>query len=529
MTRTPAQAIADCLAGAGVRYLFGVPGGGNNLDVIGACEAGGVEFVLAHTETGSAIMASAYAELSGTVGVCVVTRGPGAASVVNGAAQATQDRQPLLVLCDTVDVASSPRIAHQNIDQRAMFAPVTKWSATVGSTAPDELMQAAVRVANSAPRGAVHVDVDPTYTAAHRPPVEPVAGGSIVDVGPFIERARRPVILLGIGAREHAAAIRKLVAGTAIPVMMTYKSKGLVPDSGLNSAGVFTGSVTDGAVLEAADLIVAIGLDSIELIPNPWPYVAPVVTLTDAPDAYHYFPSAVGVVGRLPELLEQLPAFNDDWPTGFAQGHRDRIERALIGAPATGSGLAPWQVARIVRAAAPADSVATVDAGAHMLVVMPLWHTEEPGQVLISSGLATMGYALPAAIGAALARPQVRVYCFVGDGGLAMCLAELETVARLHLPITVVVFNDSTLSLIKAKQKAEGHGGLGAVEYRSIDFAAVATGLGVPGTTVETADALSEVLARATAGPVLVDVRVAGDGYPYVIEVVRNGKRVVDR
>jgi acetolactate synthase-1/2/3 large subunit len=102
-----------------VRYLFGMPGGGNNLDVIGACEASGIHFALAHTETGAAIMASAYAELTDTVDACVVTRGPGAASAVNGAAQAQQDRQPLLLFCDTVDEASTPRIAHQNIDQRA--------------------------------------------------------------------------------------------------------------------------------------------------------------------------------------------------------------------------------------------------------------------------------------------------------------------------------------------------------------------------------------------------------------------------
>ena len=140
--------------------------------------------------------------------------------------------------------------------------------------------------------------------------------------------------------------------------------------------------------------------------------------------------------------------------------------------------MAPWDVVRIVREAAPPASVATVDAGAHMLAVMPLWSVDEPGQVLISSGLATMGYAVPAAVGAALARPDQRVFCFVGDGGLGMVLGELETIARLRLAVTVVVFNDASLSLIRVKQRPEGHGDERAVRYSPVDFAAVAAGLG---------------------------------------------------
>lgn len=172
-TRTGPQAIAAALARSGTRYLFGMPGGGNNLDVIGACEAAGIEFVLAHTETGAAIMATAHAELTDSVGACVVTRGPGAASAVNGAAQANQDRQPLLVLCDTVDVQSRARIAHQNIDQRALFAPVTKWSTTLGGHDPDSVMADAVTVALSAPRGAVHLDVDAGSLGRDTPPAPP--------------------------------------------------------------------------------------------------------------------------------------------------------------------------------------------------------------------------------------------------------------------------------------------------------------------------------------------------------------------
>ena len=121
-----------------------------------------------------------------------------------------------------------------------------------------------------------------------------------------------------------------------------------------------------------------------------------------------------------------------------------------------------------------------------MLVAMPLWEVAEPGRLLISSGLATMGYALPAAIAAALCAPAVPVVAFTGDGGLGMTLAELETAVRLSLPVIVVVFNDAALSLIEIKQQPAGQGGAEAVRYRPVSFAAAATALGAAGAAVST-------------------------------------------
>jgi acetolactate synthase-1/2/3 large subunit len=144
--------------------------------------------------------------------------------------------------------------------------------------------------------------------------------------------------------------------------------------------------------------------------------------------------------------------------------------------------------------------------------------------VLISSGLATMGYAVPAAVGAALARPDQRVFCFVGDGGLGMVLGELETIARLRLAVTVIVFNDASLSLIRVKQRPAGHGDERAVRFSPVDFAAVARGLGLSSTSVRTTDELATALAEDVAGPRLLDVLVDPDTYRHVIDVTRNGK-----
>ena len=150
-----------------------------------------------------------------------------------------------------------------------------------------------------------------------------------------------------------------------------------------------------------------------------------------------------------------------------------RLARAAATATAPGT-LAPQQVAAVARAHTPAGTIATVDAGAHMLAVMPLWEVDEPGRLLISSGLATMGFALPAAIAAALCAPGQPVVAFTGDGGLGMTLAEIETAVRLRLRIVVIVFNDAALSLIKIKQRPAGQGGAEAVDYGPVSFAGVA-------------------------------------------------------
>lgn len=233
-------------------------------------------------------------------------------------------------------------------------------------------------------------------------------------------------------------------------------------------------------------------------------------------------------VGDLVELVDGLAGHlpTTIWDADAGRRHRDsELQRLLTGPPAS-HGLTPQEVVQRTRAAAPDGTIATVDAGAHMLPAMSLWATENVDEVLISSGLATMGFAVPAAIGAALARPGRRVVCFVGDGGLGMTVGELETVRRLQLPITIVVFNDSRLSLIAIKAKSEGNGGENAIGYVDTDFAAVARGYGLSAQRVRTADAFDTALAQSfeRSGPTLLDVRVDPRSYPHILHAVR-GRR----
>ncbi|MCX6519753.1 MAG: thiamine pyrophosphate-dependent enzyme [Actinobacteria bacterium] len=542
------RSIADDLVSAcrevGTTHVFGVPGGGSNLDVVGAAQAQGLEFVLVHTETAAAIMAGVMAELTGAPGLCLATRGPGAASAVNGVAQALLDRQPLVVVTDCVAANDRPRVSHQRLDQPALMGAVSKASIALDGRDPGAA-QALVALALEGRPGPVHVDIDPSAVSAVSAvstglvPAEPRPRSAVGDLAHALElvgAARRPVVIVGIGAvvqrpadrADTAAALADLGNRLHVPVLCTYKARGMVADGSAWCAGVATGATIESPVLQAADLIIGVGLDPVELIPAAWSYDAPVVLCGPwAVDDSSYFGDrlAADVVARPADAIAAIAAtVVSEWAADdgavFAAA---AIAEVLAVEPPAPVGLVPQQVVTLAAAAAPDGTIATVDAGAHMLVAMPLWPVAAPCELLISSGLATMGFALPAAIAAALARPGRHVVCFTGDGGLGMVLAELETVARLHLPIVVVVFDDASLSLIAAKQQPEGHGGAAAVSYRAIDFAGVAAACGLQAERVSDVDAYERALTDAFAreGGTLVDVTVDPSAYGAVLDAIR--------
>ncbi len=522
-----ADDLVSALAAARTNMIFGLPGGGSNLDVVGAAEQAGLRFVLTHTEAAAALMAGVTAELTGVPSACLVTRGPGVASAANGVAQALLDRQPMVVISDCVEDAERERVSHQRIDQQALMATVTKGSLRYGPGDPD-VPKRAVELARDGRPGPVHVDFDPTATD----PCEYLATGGgraprvVSDWKQLVRQARRPVVVAGVGATR--AAVERLVTPGPIPILTTYKARGVVPDRSPNAAGVATGATAEKPLLDAADVIVGIGLDPVELIPAPWPYQAPVVLLGSWPiDDSTYFGDRLEAeaVGDLSDLAGELAcAVRSTWSTDDAQRHRHaalaRIEAAVPTDPAA---LTPQQVVTIAREAAPAGAVATVDAGAHMLAAVPLWEVDSPGQLLISNGLATMGFALPAAIAAALVDPSRPVICLTGDGGIGIALAELETLARLRLDVVVVVFNDAALSLIAIKQVADGQGGPAAVSYAPTDFAAVAAGFGIRAQRVTDASSYREALDAAVRhrGPYLLDVAVDPSAYPAILAAIR--------
>jgi acetolactate synthase I/II/III large subunit len=553
-SQTVAAAIAGALQQAGTRLVFGVPGGGPNLDVVGAAAGAGLRFVLAHGETSAAIMAATCADLTGSPGAVVVTRGPGLASAINGIAHSSLDRLPLVVVADTVPARDAGRISHQRLDQDALGRSVAKAAVMADGGDPERAAELAVRLALAPPAGPVVVNVDPDGTSdpigssgligTSRPISLPapgteadgrasaevpagVHGNALAALADALRSARRPVVLLGLGALPHASAVRAALVGSGIPVLHTYRARGIVPDCTAEAAGLFTGGTMESPLLAAADLIIGLGVDPVELIPAPWDYPAPTFLATEYPaGCERYFTGGSEIVTPLPAAANMLAArrAGHRWPEAAGrtakQDVTDRLGWVAVAAPGR---LTPQDVATTARAAVPPRAIATVDSGAHMLAVMPLWPVDEPQRLLISSGLATMGYALPAAIGAALCSPGVPVIAFTGDGGLGMTLMEIETAVRLGLRVIVVVFNDSALSLIKIKQRASGQGGDEAVGYGRTSYAAAAEAMGAAAASVgdrtELAGALTAALGRD--GPTVIDARVDPAGYPALLDLTR--------
>ena len=255
------------------------------------------------------------------------------------------------------------------------------------------------------------------------------------------------------------AAIERL----GCPVLTTYQAVGVVPEGHPQLAGLFTSGLIETSLLFEADLIVTIGFDQVEPMPAAWRYEVPVVALSEVAACATLVPITIEVVGPLADDAG-ASVITTRVPDGLTIPARRAVERRARWLPPPPAASARSSSRRPLPQLRHEQAIATVDAGAHFLSMMPFWPATEPLQLLISNGLATMGFALPAAIAAALARPGRPVVCMVGDGGLAMTLAELETLARLRLPVTVVVFDDAALSLIEVKQKP-GQGGSEAVRF----------------------------------------------------------------
>jgi acetolactate synthase-1/2/3 large subunit len=534
-----------------------MPGGGSNLDLLEAAGRAGLPFILTHTETAGALAASAQAELTGRPGACLATLGPGVASLVNGAAHASLDRTPVMLFTDGMPAAGRDIYQHQRLDHSALLRPVTKASFTLEADCAAEHMNRALDLATAGPPGPVHVDLAPDVSRQVTSPPTPLpfaaAQGSAPgegnstamapplshracpernegerglggEVKELLSRSRRPIILAGLGIRDDAdvAALRSLSETRGIPVLVTYKAKGVIPDADRWFGGVFTNGAIERPLVEQADLILGVGLDPIEFLPRPWAYKPPVVMCNRWPLEQRHVPVATTLVGDIPAMLhavaDALPR-SSDWKAADVTTHARRQREALhLASP----GWSPWRAVESAIGVADPDAQVTVDAGAHMFPITALWPARRPRQMLISNGLSTMGYARPAANGAALLDRTRRVLALTGDGGLLMCLAELATASREKLNVTVVVFNDRSLSLIRIKQERLGYPAAG-VGLDNIDWQSAAKAFGVPAYRAtgdgEMASALEQ--ANRTSGPALVEAVVDPSGYGETLKAIR--------
>jgi len=537
MRMTGADAVIAGFAAAGMPALFGVPGGGSSLELLAAAKKAGIPFVLARTENGAGIMASALAELTHRPVGLLTTRGPGVSNAANGMANASLERAPVLLVADGFGAKEAAFATHQLFDQAAMMAPVTRAQRRTAKLPPGRAVVEALEAALGAPRGPAYLELSASLardeTAAppafRAPALPPIGHADVAHALRLIAAARRPVIIAGLEAPEPArcAALRRLLEALGCPALVTYKAKGVIPDAHPLFGGVFTGGAAEVALMQDADLILLAGADPVEFISQPWRFTAPVIEMASCVPALRYVAPEVALTGEWARaamaLADGAPARG--WPEGHVAERRDAWAASLRNTAHGNRGMAPSHIVTEAQATLRAlgeDPRIAVDAGAHMFPCTTFWQCERPGDLLISNGLATMGYALPAAIAAAWHDPARGALAMTGDGGLLMCAGELATAAALRLNLTILVFNDAALSLIDIKKGARDLPE-GALDWPEADFAQVMRGFGGSAWRVADAQGLRAALreAQSTPGPRLIDVRTDPSSYPAQIKALR--------
>ena len=338
-----------------------------------------------------------------------------------------------------------------------------------------------------------------------------------------LHNAHRPLLLVGLGARRRADAdaIRAFCETRHVPAMVTYKAKGVVPDDHPWFAGVLTNAAIERPMIDQADLLIAVGLDPVELIPRPWTAAAPIVHGGPCAVSTDHVPFVDRMVADVPAVIgevdAQLPA--SEWTQDRVREHLNG-QRARIAA--SGDAFTAQSVIQAAAQRLAPIARVTVDAGAHMFPATLLWPVSEPNGLLISNGLSTMGFALPAAIGAALMERARPVVALTGDGGLLMCAGELATAVREQLHIIVIVFADEALSLIQIKQERRALAPAG-VALGGVAWARLAESFGAAGFAVSNQAELERALAQALAvrGPSLIEARIDPSNYGRTLRAVR--------
>ena len=510
----------------GLPRIFGVPGGGSSMDLIDAARRADIPFVLTRREDSGAIMATVTAWLSGAPGLALATKGPGLTSGTNGVASAFLDRAPVVFVSDGFGADERAYVTHQYFDQAALMAPITKQTSTLDSDDPTAEIDALIATMEKSPKGPAYIELtgavarraveSPLAKAPREARTTAVAASEIEKARSLIRAAKRPVIVAGLEALvgENAAAVRSLVTATNAPALVTYMGKGVVADSHPNFAGIFTGGAVEQACVGQADLIILAGLDPVELIRKPWSYTTPVLDIAETRHEPHYMEPAAGLYGPVAAsinlLTESLSA--SDWQTSEIAAHREHFFAAM--AYKERPTLTPVEVVTMASKAFQGRPRLAVDAGAHMFSAVAFWPAENPYDVLISNGLATMAFAVPAGVAAALHDPERGAVAMTGDGGLMMCIGELATAAQQQANLTTIVFNDGSLSLIDIKRQEMQLPELG-FNWQQPDFAPMARGLGCTTWRVSTADEYQVALTEAAEnkGPCLIDVVLDPEGY----------------
>jgi acetolactate synthase-1/2/3 large subunit len=541
MKVTGAELITRLLERHGITTIAGVPGGAN-LPLYDALRASRIRHVLARHEQGAGFIAQGMARASGRAAVCFGTSGPGATNLITAIADAKLDSIPIIAITGQVPSAMIGTDAFQEVDTYGLTIPITKHNFTVRSAGELlEVIPDAFRIATSGRPGPVLVDVPKdVQTAAIEidalpEPGEPdarpeLSREEIAWAASMINRARRPIILLGAGVIASGASddVRAMAEKASIPAAATLLGLGAMRHDHrlfLGMVGMHAARYTNLA-LEECDLLIALGVRFDDRATGKAAEFCPRARIIhidiDASELGKIKCPAIGIEADVGDAMRALLPMIDatarcEWMEEVA---RLRAAHPLA-MPGCDDPLRPYGIVRRTAALIAADSIIASDVGQHQMWVAQAFPFARPRQWLTSGGLGTMGFGLPAAIGAALAEPDRTVVCFSGDGSLLMNIQELATAAEERVNLKLVLFNNGHHGLVRQQQQLFYGGRYHASRFRcETNFVTIARGFGIAafdlGTSSDPASTLSDALREP--GPCLINVPIAPDEnvYPMV-------------
>ncbi|MGH9460750.1 MAG: biosynthetic-type acetolactate synthase large subunit [Vicinamibacteria bacterium] len=547
MERSGAQIIWEVLSRQGIDVLFGYPGGAILPAYDALPEYPGVKHVLVRHEQGAAHMADGYARASGRIGVCMATSGPGATNLVTGVATAMMDSSPVLCITGQVPSHAIGTDAFQETDVTGVMLPITKHSYLVTQTQEiAATLKEAIYIAQSGRPGPVLVDIAkdaqqgkcdfewddrPVRLPGYRPDLRalPEEFDRAVEL---INAAKKPVILAGHGVLMAGAtrALLDFVEKADIPVAMTLLGLSGFPAShplNMGMMGMHGESWVNHAIQES-DLLLAFGMRFDDrVIGNPKTYALNAKKIhveIDPSEINKNIPVDVGIVGDLRETLnELLPGVerrdHSEWHAYIKELKGDSAVRDILHLPDSGHLYAAHVINDLWRYTEGKALVVT-DVGQHQMWETQYYKHDYPRRLITSGGLGTMGFALPAAIGAKMAMPDEEVWVIAGDGGFQMTAAELSTCVQENIKINIAIINNGYLGLVRQWQEFFYGGRYSASPMQNPDFVKLAEAHGITGLRVERRDQIEETVQRVreAAGTVVVDFRVEKEDtvYPMV-------------
>ena len=538
MQRTGAQIIWEVLKREGIEVVFGYPGGA----ILPAYDAlvdysDSVRHVLVRHEQGAAHMADGYARASGRVGVAMATSGPGATNLVTGIATARLDSSPILCITGQVPSGAIGTDAFQEVDFTGITLPITKHSYLITRT--EEIagaLREALYIANSGRPGPVVVDISkdaqqgscdfewddsPIRLPGYRPDLRALTEDFQQSVE-LINEAKRPIILAGHGVLMSGAGqvLMEFVEKTRIPVASTLLGLGGFPAShplNLGMMGMHGEAWVNNAIQEA-DLLLAFGMRFDDrVIGNAETYAVNARKIhveIDASEINKNIKVDVGIVGDLRETLEVFLKGADscehtEWHERVLELKGDSSVRDVLHLADSGH-LYAAHVINDLWVYTEGKALVVTDVGQHQMWEAQYYKHDYPKKLITSGGLGTMGFALPAAIGAKMAMPDEEVWAIVGDGGIQMTAAEFSTCAQEEVKVNVAIINNGYLGLVRQWQEFFYDGRYSATPMRNPDFVKLAEAHGLTGLRVERREEIKDVVAQARAEPgsVVIDFKV---------------------